>query len=399
MQSSLVSVVIPAYNAQEYIEEAIKSVLAQTYQNWEIIVVNDGSTDNTAAVVQQFGDAIHYIYQPNRGLSAARNAAILDARAEIIALLDADDLWETEFLEKMVVHLQQHQEAAAVYCGFRYIDAQGQVVGYPQIKTVPPESFYETLICKGNWLVPCSVVFRKRLAEEAGIFDESLRASEDADLWARLSVSYPFIGVPEALVRYRRHDSNMTKDPERMVNANYQRTEKMFGPPEGDVARWPRLKRCAYVRLFRYGSARYLAAGNAKKSADYLLHLLKLEPTGALSVGIWRELARVHLPDEHKNDATAQFNWTLAQRDLFKLLDELAARAEPSSIIARQYHQIKGSAFLALAEEAVQAGHIDQAVLWLWRTATSYFPLLLARPYWGTVARSIIKRLRTQPGF
>jgi glycosyltransferase involved in cell wall biosynthesis len=391
MQPQLVSVVIPAYNAQQFVGQAIDSVLAQTYRQFEIIVVDDGSIDDTRLIVQQFGSAVRYIYQPNRGLSAARNTAIRNARAEIIALLDADDLWEPEFLTKMVAQLDRHPEAAAVYCGFRYIDAHGEVKGEPSLKIAPPNRFYETLICKGNWLVPCAVIFRKRLAEEAGLFDESLRASEDADLWTRLSALYPFVGVPEGLAMYRRHDSNMTKDPERMVNANYQRTEKRFGPPEGDISSWPELKHCAYVRLFRYGASRYLAFGDVAKSAYYFQRLFELSPSLALSMNVWREFARVHLPDEEKHEPVVRLNCELAQRDIFNLLSELANSATNSPVLQSQYNKIKGCACLALAEEAGQAGELVRAFRWLWRVARSYSPLILSRSYWGAVQRCILR--------
>ena len=101
MISDFVTVVVPAYNAASYIKQTLESVFSQTYRNFEVIVVDDGSTDDTALIAQKFGDRIRYIRQPNQGLSAARNSAIKNARADVIALLDADDLWEPQFLEKM----------------------------------------------------------------------------------------------------------------------------------------------------------------------------------------------------------------------------------------------------------------------------------------------------------
>lgn len=198
----LVSVIIPAYNAERFIGQAIQSVLDQTYTNWELVIINDGSTDNTAEIVKEFDDPrVTYIYQENRGLSAARNTAIRNANAEIIALLDSDDLWEPEFLEKMMGLIERHPDAAAVYCGFQYIDNQGKDIGIPQSKMFPPEEIYRTLICDGNWLVPCAVVFRKQLAELAGLFDETISPVADADLWTRLAANHPLIGLPEVLVK------------------------------------------------------------------------------------------------------------------------------------------------------------------------------------------------------
>ncbi len=113
-----VSVIIPCYNHAHYLSYALESVLAQTYNDWEAIVVDDGSTDNTAEVTAQFNDPrIRYIYQNNQGLSSARNTGIYASLAGAIALLDADDVWEADYLEKMLPTLESNPEAAAVYCG------------------------------------------------------------------------------------------------------------------------------------------------------------------------------------------------------------------------------------------------------------------------------------------
>lgn len=389
MSAKCVSVVIPAYNAQEYLQQAIESVLAQTYRHYEILVVDDGSTDDTAVIAQRFGEAVRYIYQPNRGLSAARNTAIRHASADTIALLDADDLWEPTFLATMVPYLERHPDAAAVYCGFRYIDSTGQIVGVPIMRVVPPAAFYQTLICEGNWLAPCSVLFRKGLAETVGLFDESLRAVEDTDLWAKLSATHEFWGQPETLVRYRRHGNNMTKDPQRMVTANYQQTRSLFGAPEGDSATWPVLKRCAYARVFRAATSRYLAAGMYPKSADSFVQLLQISVSTAQSMKLWRELVRIHLPDEERHNPATAIDPMAAQRDVRGLLDELAATERAGDLFQHHQHRIRGSAYLALAEEHGRAGRFIAACVWLARVIVSSPSFFVARRYWGTFLRAL----------
>jgi glycosyltransferase involved in cell wall biosynthesis len=370
---------------------ALKSILAQTFSDWEAIIVDDGSTDDTARVASQFSDPrFRYIYQENRGLSGARNTGIRAAVSETIALLDSDDVWESIFLEKTINWLGQHPEAAGVYCGYHYIDSQGQLVGRPSIRVVPPDSFRRVLINKGNWLAPCAVVFRKRLAEEVGLFDESMRAVEDTDLWIRLSVSHPFVGLPEALVRYRRHSANMTKNPKHMVTAARQLTEKLYGLTEGDAGSWSTPKKLAYAGLFAYAARFYLAYGDAKESACYFQQLVEISLHTATSMPTWRCLVRAHLPVEYQNDPLASPDWTLAQRDIEGLLGELASRAISSDTLQRHYTRIKGGAFLALAEEAVRAREQRRAFNWMWRAAASCPTLLLARPYWGTISRSIL---------
>jgi glycosyltransferase involved in cell wall biosynthesis len=383
----LVTVVIPAYNAEVFIAQTIKSVIVQTYPHWELIVVDDGSTDNTANIVSSFNDSrIRYIYQENRGLGEARNTGIHAAQSEIIAFLDADDVWDLKFLEKMVGLLNQHPQAAAVYCGFQYINSQGQSVGNPRLQVVPLDIFHKTLIHKGNWLVPCAVVLRKKLVEEVGLFDGELWGVEDTDMWIRLSARYPFVGLSEILVKYRVHNENMSKDPKHMITGAHRLAEKRHGPPTGDVLLWPEIKRFAYAKLYRHATRSYLAAGNISQSAAYFQQLFEIAPDMALSMAVWRMLVRVHLPVEYRDDPTAPLNWEMAQSDIENLLAELERRA---THLEKQMPRIKGSAFLALADEAARAGELKRAYRQLWYIALHYPRTLFSRPYWGTLIRSI----------
>ncbi|MBN1217553.1 MAG: glycosyltransferase [Anaerolineae bacterium] len=386
--NQLVTIVTPAYNAEVYIAQTIESVITQTYPHWEMIIVNDGSTDNTANIISQFKDPrLRYIYQENRGLGEARNTGICVARGEILAFLDADDLWDSKFLEKMVGLLNHHPEAVAGYCGFQYINSQGRPVGNPSLQVAPPKIFHKTLIHEGNWLVPCAVVLRKWSVEEIGLFDGSLWGVEDTDMWIRLSACHTFVGLSEILVRYRIHDRNMSRDPEHMMTGSHRLVEKRHGPPTGDVLSWPETKRLAYADLYCYGTWSYLAAGNISQSAAYFQQFFEIAPNMALGMAVWRMLARVHLPVEYRNDPTAPLNWEAAQRDIENLLDELDRRVVH---LGKQMPRIKGSAFLALADEAARAGELKRANSWLWHIAISYPRLLFSRPYWGTLIRSII---------
>ncbi|MEW6404808.1 MAG: glycosyltransferase [Chloroflexota bacterium] len=389
-----VSVVIPAYNQAHFLAYAINSALAQTFRDFEIIVVDDGSTDNTAAIAKEFGDSICHIYQANQGLSAARNTAIRNAKGNIIALLDSDDLWEPNFLEVMTNLLSQYPEAAGIYCGFQYIDSDGCMVGKPSLKVVPPEKFYETMSIEGNWLAPCGVIFRRQLAEEVGLFDESMRALEDADMWIRLSARWVFIGLPQALVRYRRHHNNMSKDPERMVTAARQLREKVFGPPSGDVHTWSESKTMAYRRFFLAAAAKYLAAGKIQISADYIRRLSGISLNNAWSLPTWRALVRAHLPHEHQFEPLVQLDWQLAQTQVMALLDELSRQTPDFRDLRNRSSRIRGSAFLALAEEAGQVRELARAYGWLWRATQAYPRLVFERSYLGAFIRINLARIR-----
>jgi glycosyltransferase involved in cell wall biosynthesis len=392
MGSDFVSIIVPAYNAELYIKETIDSILAQTYCNYEIIVVDDGSTDNTPVIARQFGDSIRYIRQPNQGLSSARNTAIKNARAETIALIDSDDLWEPQFLERMIPFLNLHPEAAGVYCGFQYINSRSEVIGRPSLKIVPPESFHAAMIIEGNWLAPCAVVFRKQLLEDVGLFDESLHAVEDWDMWIRLSERSPFVGLPEALVKYRRHDSNMTKDPERMVKAIGQLTEKLHGSPQDDVALWSPHKKWAFSSHYRGGATSFFAVGRMDKSVDYLKKLIDVSPEFTCSLMVWRGFARANMPVEFQFDPSSHHDWSLIQANLDKLFTELNREKKHSSTLHQVYPRLKGFAFLAVADEAGRYNEPVQACKWLMMTVRADPRMLFARPFWGTMYRATLAR-------
>lgn len=384
-----VSVLIPSYNHAHYLVYALDSVVSQSFSNWEAIVIDDGSTDDTQRVTAQFDDQrITYIYQENQGLSAARNTGIRAAKSEIIALLDADDIWRDDYLEMMLAPLDSQPEAVAVYCGFQYIDENGQDVGIPSLKIVPPSEFRDYFAAHGNWLVPSGVVFRKEIAEKEGCFDESLRAVEDAYLWSKMSDRGPFVGIPLPLVGYRRHDANMSSDPQRMVSSNYKILERYHGPPEGDTATWTERKKYIYTRYFSSAAIRYLAFGDSQMSAYFFLRMQEITPEAGTEIGIWRSLARVHLPIEIRN-APDTVEWESAERDVEGLLAELEKMRPDSSILDERYPKIAGSAYLALSDEAFRAGQLKLAYKWMWKAFKNNKGLLITRPYWGTLVRGL----------
>jgi glycosyltransferase involved in cell wall biosynthesis len=393
-----VSVIIPCYNQGRFLPFSLQSVLEQTFQDWEAVIVNDGSIDNTAAVAAQFRDPrILYIEQKNRGLAGARNKGIHSARAQIIALLDSDDLWEPEFLEIMMDQLERYPQAAGAYCGHQYVDVKGQEIGVPSLKVVPPETFHHH-VSRGNWLVPGAVVFRKAIAQEMGLFDESMRAVEDTDLWIRMSARYEFVGVPEILVKYRRHGSNMTADPQHMVKALYQLTQKMHGPLDENDVSGCKEKRIGYAMFYESAARKYLEVGNYKKSADYFEKMVNMLPSLPYEMWVWRSVSHAHLPIEVQADR-GSFNWTLAQRDVLGLLCELHTRSKDASILKKSYPKMKASAFVALAQDSVDTGRFWLAYRWLGLAALTYPGVLFARRFWGTVARGIwrsVQRARNQ---
>lgn len=213
---SLISIIIPAYNSMEYLPDAIQSVLNQTFTNYKIIVVNDGSTDKTAQWVSQVSDSrIHLISQPNRGKSAARNAGIKAAQTKYIAFLDADDIWEETKLERQLNYLENHPEVGLVYTWTDLADHTGQSIG----RTIKPtaEGNVWLALVQSNILVCGSTpLIRTDCFKQVGLFDPMLLLSQDWDMWIRLAAKYKFGIIRLPLVFYRQHTGNTSKNWRKM---------------------------------------------------------------------------------------------------------------------------------------------------------------------------------------
>lgn len=205
-----VSVIIPAYNAMAYLPEAIESVLQQTYDDFEVIVVNDGSSDNTAEWVAQVADPrVKLISQENKGVSSARNTGITHAQGKYIAFLDSDDLWEPDKLSKQAQILDGDRSAGLVYTWVSGIDKEGKPTG--KIRKNNPEGKVWDALIQHN-IIECGSVplVRRECLEKVGLFDESLRTIEDLEMWLRLAAHYPFRRIPEALVYYRERPNSLS---------------------------------------------------------------------------------------------------------------------------------------------------------------------------------------------
>ena len=212
----LVSVIIPTYNRAEYVADAIRSVLTQDYHRVEIIVADDGSVDNTADIVSQFGDAVNYLSLPHRGQPAAtRNAALQAANGEYIALLDSDDLFLSGRLAKQVAALAEHPEAGLVYSnGYFFREAPGAPMGRVLDGLPTPSGDVLPDLLRGNFLSTPIVLFRRTCLDMVGTFDErpDIVAVEDYDFWLRIAAKFPVIYAPGDVAAIRRHGQSISGD-------------------------------------------------------------------------------------------------------------------------------------------------------------------------------------------
>ncbi len=211
----LVSVVIPCFNHGEYLAEAIESAQAQTHGRIELIVVDDGSTDNTADVVARYSSA-HYLKQRNQGLSAARNRGLLAATGNFIMFTDADDRMLPRAVEANLACLQRRPEASFVSGGYRRISVDGRFLSEPT-PTTDVSQAYERLL-RGNYIgMHGTVMYRRDVLLEVGMFDVSLSACEDYDLYLRICHAHQVAAHPEIIAEYRTYSTSLSADRVKML--------------------------------------------------------------------------------------------------------------------------------------------------------------------------------------
>ena len=264
MVEALVSVIVPAYNAARFLERTLQSALAQSHSALEVIVVDDGSTDDTCAIVERIAAAdarVRLVRQANGGVSRARNTGIAHARGSFVAPLDADDLWHPTKLAKQLRCLSGAPGSGVAYCYFAVIDEADGVVMPRRLYHTPTGHVYPQLTV-GNIVGNASApLVDRRLAVAVGGYDEAFREGcEDLDFYLRLAERSAYALEPEFLVGYRRSRASMSMNIPKMERAVEQLTRKM-------LERHPRLPR----RLLRWRNGnmyRYLAL-HALMAPDY----------------------------------------------------------------------------------------------------------------------------------
>jgi len=274
-----VSVIIPTFDCGAYIGEAIESVLKQTYQDFEIIIVDDGSTDNTRELVSSFHDErLQYRYQENRGASDARNTGIKASRGKYISFLDADDVWLPLKLELQVKALESSPRIGLVYSDMYYFGLN---------KTLPQKTFFQCFhwnpprgrvlnLLAERYFAHLSVVMIKRdVINQVGLFDTSLRNCQDYDFLFRVALYYEFEVIPQPLAKYRFSERQISRDTESVITCHIAFFKKALNMPLLDF----RMRSKFYSRLsqahFNYGKfcfkrQRYAKAGRELLAASFI---------------------------------------------------------------------------------------------------------------------------------
>lgn len=286
---ALVTVIIPAYNRSAYIDHTVRSVLEQTYPSVELIVIDDGSSDGTYERLQAYGDRIQLLTHEghaNKGQSAALNLGLKAARGEYIAILDSDDYWAPDKLERQVAYLEAHPDIGLVYCNGYHVDAEGRELHpfHPDDHSEPNDPNALLLDC--YMLLPQSSLVRSEVFRRAGLFDENLRAAQDHDMLIRISELTQFAYQPEYGFFYRRHGGSIS------VHGLERRWRNGFVILDKARRRYPyrsaTIRRRRAVLFFRLGQV-FGREGKRLKAIPYLLLSGLLDPVRALGVVLGRE--------------------------------------------------------------------------------------------------------------
>jgi glycosyltransferase involved in cell wall biosynthesis len=283
----MVTVVIPMFNVEKYIEKCIISVLGQTFKNFEVICVDDGCSDNTLNILKQFTDPrIRLIKQQNRGLAGARNTGIQAARGIFIALLDSDDCWASQKLTKHVAHLNNNPQVGVSYCASLFIDENNNIMGTGQFPKLTQINFRD-ILCRNPVGNGSAAVIRKRLltdistkSREQGrkyYFDETLRQSEDIELWVRIALSskWKFEGISSPLTYYRINDGGLSANLNKQF-ANW--TLAMSKNEKTNIKIFKQLLPLARAYQLRYLARRAIHSGNSYQAITFIHRALFEQP-------------------------------------------------------------------------------------------------------------------------
>jgi len=211
MENKLVSVIMSAYNAENFIEKSIISIIQQSYKLIEIVICDDGSTDNTASLIKKYGDSVRYIYQQNQGQGIGRNNAVTHSSGDYLAFIDADDQWLPDKIEKQINLFNQNLDTVAVYSDMEIINEKDEKIGYQAKGKMRRGNIFDCLI-QGEYVCGLSsLMVKKNVFLDVGGFS-SHRYCQDFVLLLKLAYTYSFDFCDEPLVLYLEHGGNITKN-------------------------------------------------------------------------------------------------------------------------------------------------------------------------------------------
>jgi glycosyltransferase involved in cell wall biosynthesis len=283
----LVSIIIPCYNGEMYVHHAIESALEQSYRSIEVIVIDDGSTDNSAEIAQRY--PVRFLQQQNKGVSAARNLGVQVSRGANIVFLDADDRLKRDGIGAGVHELTEHPECAMAVGDHVFVDAGGAYLANSR-KNPLPARHYEALLRSNFIEMTSTVLFRRDVLDAVGGFNTKLRAAEDYDLYLRIAAAYPICCHSTVVAEYRIHETNASRNPELMLTTTLGVLRSQAPSVRGNERRSRAFHKGLQIWRRQYGRqlAWELAVSSGDLSVNDRLRKMKLllheYPIGLLAV-------------------------------------------------------------------------------------------------------------------
>lgn len=286
----LVSIITPTYNRADFIEQAVNSVLAQTYANFELLIVDDGSTDNTRNLLEPaLADSrVRYFSQENQGQSIARNLALSKAKGDFVCFLDSDNYWPAEKLEQQVGLFREHPDCDVIYGDIIVIDEKDREVSRKNMTRY--SGHIAKYMIRDNCVSMNTAMARRRCFDKLGAMSGTRRVADDYDLWLRFSARFRFFYVPEFFAYYRVMDDQISSDKTRRFDSNWQIINDFRREfPDAMSAQ----EFDSGFAAFHSRKARYLASqGFKSKALAEMAKALRLQPLRRAS---WRSLVAVLL--------------------------------------------------------------------------------------------------------
>ena len=282
-----VSVIVPTYNRADLVTASLDSVAKQTFRDFEIIVVDDGSEDDTRDRIDCRPEMIRYIWQENQGVAEARNRALRITHSEFVAFLDSDDLWQPTFLERAIARLREQPDAAMVYTDFISVDGKGQPIrGH---RKNPHDGDVTQALFTSTFIHTSAVVIRADVVRDAGGFDGRLTHNEDYDLWLRLSLRHRFSLINEPLCLRRCHHESLSRkgcSPD-ILRRKAELLEAFYDHGGGDEKIDPTLARQRIAKLYYTAAKAYLRSNKPKIARELFAESIRRNP-GSLKPRLWQ---------------------------------------------------------------------------------------------------------------
>lgn len=284
----LISIIMPTYNRESFLPVAIESVIAQSYKEFELIVVDDGSTDNSRELINTYAETdsrIKYLYQENQRQSVARNYALSIARGEFICFLDSDNYWPVDKLEKSIQAFKQYPEADIIYGDCITIDEHGNELHRHNMRRYSGR--VAALLLKDNFVSMNTTMTRRKCFDEMGGMSGKRRVADDYDLWLKFSARFYFQYIPEFLAYYRVMENQISSNKKLRFETNEQIILDFLAVYPDAVNKQEEKNGLAafYIR-----KARHYAASDKKEAYSAICTALRID---LFSFGVWRSFVKV----------------------------------------------------------------------------------------------------------